>query len=112
MSDIKAIVKKIFNNTILIRIIALAIITIAFASVNFNFLSLNNMNNLMTDIGPYFIMSMGVTFVLMVGSIDLSIGAMCSLSAVITAVLLPRYGVLAFVPPIFIGILGELSMDF
>ena len=106
MSNEKTTIRKIVDNTILVRLIAVVIIAVAFTIANGNYLSLKNIKNLTTDIGPYFIMSMGITFVLMVGSIDLSIGTMASASACLTAVFLPRIGILAFVIPLLLGIVG------
>ena len=60
----------------------------------------------MSNVEPYFIMSMGITFVLMVGSIDLSIGTMCSAAACLVAVFLPQIGIFAFALPLLLGIIG------
>jgi len=106
MSDAKTMIKKVINNAILVRLIAIAFIALAFGAANWNYLKFQNLGNLMTNISPYFIMSIGITFVLMIGSIDLSIGTMASLSAVVTALLLPKIGIWAFIPPILLGILG------
>ena len=60
----------------------------------------------MTDMVPYFVMGMGVTFVLLIGSIDLSIGSMASAATCVMAVYLPKIGAWAFVITILMGIAG------
>lgn len=94
------------DNAIVVRLIAVAIIILGFSLANDNYVSLKNIRNLMTDIVPYFIMGMGITFVLMVGSIDLSIGALCSAATCVMAVYLPQIGGWAIVITILMGIAG------
>lgn len=52
---------------------------------------------LLADSSTLFIMAAGTTFVVLIGSIDLSLQAVASLSSVIVAMLLPRYGAMAAV---------------
>jgi ribose transport system permease protein len=57
-----------------------------------------------------FILGAGTTFVVMLGSIDLSIQAICSFASVVVAVMLPSYGYAAFPVAIAIGSLtGTIS---
>lgn len=50
---------------------------------------------LLADSSTLFIMAAGTTFVVLLGSIDLSLQAVASLASVMIAVLLPRYGAMA-----------------
>src|SRR6201993_1159519 len=57
-----------------------------------------------------FILAAGSTFVVMLGSIDLSIQAICSFASVIVAVMLPGYGYAAFPVAVAMGLVtGTVS---
>jgi len=56
------------------------------------------------DTAILFMLGAGSTFVVMLGSIDLSIQAICSFASVIVAILLPGYGYLAFPVAIAMGL--------
>ena len=62
-----------------------------------SFLAPSTQLGLLADSSTLFIMAAGTTFVVLLGSIDLSLQAVASLSSVIVAMLLPRYGALAAV---------------
>ena len=62
------------------------------------------------DTAILFMLGAGTTFVVMLGSIDLSIQAICSFASVIVAVMLPSYGYVAFPVAIAVGSLtGTIS---
>ncbi len=84
------------------------IILVAFLSITQNnFLSAMSISNLLRDTAPLMIMSAGMTMVLMFGSIDLSMGAACSVSNVLYVNFLINYGE-SFASPILAGIVGLL----
>lgn len=89
-----------------IRVIAAVVIFIVFTAANSNFVSPGNVKNLMIDSVPYLVMGIGVTFVLLVGSIDLSIGAVCSTATVIVAVMLPSLGSMSYLLALLVGVLA------
>src|SRR4051812_13540619 len=62
-----------------------------------SFLAPSTQLGLLADSSTLFIMAAGTTFVVLLGSIDLSLQAVASLSSVIVAMLLPRYGASAAV---------------
>jgi len=65
---------------------------------------------LLSNTAVLFILATGVTFVILIGGIDLSIQAVASLASVILAQLLPRFGLGAFPVAILAGLLfGLLS---
>ncbi len=70
----------------------LAIIWIIFQSQNDNFLSSFNMTNLVLQISAVGIISIGVVLVLLLGEIDLSVGAVSGLAAAVMAVLNVKHG--------------------
>ena len=95
--------KDNFNVMEYISILSIIILVAFFTILNKNFLSVGNIKNILTDIGPLLVMSCGVTFVLLLGSIDLGIGSVCSCSAVILVVLLPKIGYAAYFVSLVFG---------
>jgi D-xylose transport system permease protein len=73
-------------------IIVLAIIWIIFQTQNDRFLSSINLTNLMLQIAAVGTISIGVTLVLLLGEIDLSVGSVSGVCASITAVLSVKNG--------------------
>jgi ribose transport system permease protein len=69
-----------------------------------SFLSLDTLLVIMADTATLFILAAGITFVVMLGGIDLSIQAVASLSSVIVAVALSHIGYLAFPATLLVGI--------
>ena len=55
-------------------------------------------------------MAVGVTFVIMLGGIDLSIQSVASLASVIVALCLPRFGYLGFAIATLVGTLAGLAV--
>lgn len=72
------------------------------------FLTGETLSLLLSNTAVLFILATGVTFVILLGGIDLSIQAVASLASVILAQLLPSYGLLAFP----IAILAGLAFGF
>ena len=70
-----------------------------------SFLTVDTLLLVMADTATLFILAAGITFVVMLGGIDLSIQAVASLSSVIVAVTLSRIGYWAFPGTLLIGIL-------
>jgi ribose transport system permease protein len=68
------------------------------------FLTLDTLVVVMADTATLFIIAAGVTFVIMLGGIDLSIQAVASLSSVIVAVLLPGASYSAFPAALLAGL--------
>lgn len=104
--------KRLLKNAIVVRLLAVCVIALAFFSANHNFLALKNIRNLMSDMVPYFTMGIGITFVLLVGSIDLSVGTMVSAATCVMAVYLPKIGGWAFAITILMGIVGGAMNGF
>src|SRR3954467_908093 len=63
--------------------IVLALIWILFQSQNSNFLSAFNLTNLVLQIAGVGMISIGVTLILLLGEIDLSVGAVSGLAAAV-----------------------------
>jgi len=73
-------------------ILAIAVIWIVFQSQNDRFLSAVNLTNLFLQITAVGLISVGVVMVLLLGEIDLSIGAVSGVSAAVMAVLNVKHG--------------------
>ncbi len=73
-------------------VIGLAVIWVIFQSQNDRFLSAENLTNLMLQITAVGLISIGVVFVLLLGEIDLSVGAVSGLAAAVVAVLNVKHG--------------------
>src|SRR3954452_21639848 len=73
-------------------IIGLALIWVIFQSQNDRFLTAVNLTNLMLQITAVGLISVGIVYVLLLGEIDLSVGAVSGLAAAIMSVLQVKHG--------------------
>jgi D-xylose transport system permease protein len=73
-------------------VLGLAVIWVIFQSQNDRFLSAENLTNLMLQITAVGLISIGVVYVLLLGEIDLSVGAVSGLAAAVVAVLNVKHG--------------------
>lgn len=77
---------------------------IVFSLRNPQFLSLYNIGNILDFANTYFIAGIGLTFVILIGSIDLSIGAMISMDTILFIIMINAIGFWAYPIIIVIGI--------
>jgi D-xylose transport system permease protein len=98
-------------------VVGLIIIAIVFQTQNDRFLTAGNFVNLIVQTAPYAVIAMGVTFVLLLGEIDLSIGFVSGVGGVMVALLLTPDGnqmgtapalILALASGVGIGVLHGL----
>src|SRR5215217_4159508 len=73
-------------------LVGLIIIAVVFQTQNDRFLTAGNFVNLLVQTAPYAVIAMGVTFVLLLGEIDLSIGFVSGVGGVMVALLLAPDG--------------------
>ena len=73
-------------------VIGLAVIWAIFQFENDRFLSAENLTNLMLQITAVGLISVGIVYVLLLGEIDLSVGAVSGLAAAVMAVLNVKHG--------------------
>jgi D-xylose transport system permease protein len=73
-------------------IVGLIVIAIVFQTQNDRFLTAGNFVNLIVQTAPYAVIAMGVTFALLLGEIDLSIGFVSGVGGVLVALLLAPDG--------------------
>jgi ribose transport system permease protein len=80
---------------------ALLVLIVVFSVLSPNFLKFDNVMGILLATSVNGILALGVTFVIITGGIDLSIGTVMTLAAVITGVLITNLGA-----PVLVGILG------
>ena len=78
--------------TSLLPVIVLAVLVAVFALREARFVSLTNLEVMFTQGGPLLTISLGATLVVLMGSIDLSVGAIAAVSAAASAVLIQEHG--------------------
>ena len=76
--------------SVLTAFIGLIIIYIAFGILNPKVFSAKNIQNLLRSISKYLLIGIGQSFVMITGNIDLSIGSVVGMSAMISATLMTR----------------------
>ena len=74
---------------ILIALVALCVV-LTFASSSF--LTVNNFLNIMQQISTNFLIAMGMTFIILIGDIDLSVGSNVALTGLILALMMKKAG--------------------
>jgi ribose/xylose/arabinose/galactoside ABC-type transport system permease subunit len=70
---------------------AIIILVLVFWMIDPGFLNRANLSNLLSDTAPLMIMACGATFVLILGSVDLSVGAVCSVVNVLAVFFLTMF---------------------
>lgn len=103
-------IKRFFGNTI--NIWSLLLLILVFYLANNAFLNKINTKNLLSNMAPLLVMAIGATLVRLIGSIDLSIGAVCSVANVIFVKLLPEMGWGAYFVAAAFGILAGFLLGF
>src|SRR4030081_2483585 len=89
-------------------VLGLLVIAITFQTLNSNFLTPLNLTNLMVQIAAMGTIAVGVVFVLLLGEIDLSVGAVSGVCAGLMAVLNVNYGVPAVISVIMAILAGTV----
>lgn len=83
---------------------ALIAIYLALYLINPSFLNTFNLKNLLTNMAPLLVMACGATYVRLLGSLDLSMGAVCSCANVLLVMLMPSVGPWAYGVAILFGV--------
>ena len=81
------------------------------------FFTFSNLNNILFSMIVSCLVSMGLTYVVVVGSFDLSIGLVVTTTSIVTALLMPRVGpslaiILALASASFIGLINGLLVTY
>jgi ribose transport system permease protein len=91
-----------------VSLLAIIALGVTITIINPNFLGPVNLKNIATDITTFLIMGAGLSYVLILGSIDLSVGGICSFAAVLCATLVSSMGAYGFIIVAAFGILAGL----
>jgi D-xylose transport system permease protein len=92
-------------------VVGLIIIAIVFQIQNDRFLTAGNFVNLIVQTAPYAVIAMGVTFALLLGEIDLSIGFVSGVGGVMVALLLaPDGNEMGTAPALILCLLAGLGI--
>ena len=95
------IVNFVSNYAIILVMVVLAVIV---SIIQPNFLTLQNMTNILNQISVIGILSCGMTFIILIGCIDLSVGSMMSLiGIVVVSLLLPVGDVASIIISVLLG---------
>lgn len=89
-------------------LVVLAVLVLTVGLYDRTFFSVSNFLSVTADTMTLFLMASGVTLVIMMGGIDLSIQAVASMTSCILAAYLPRYGIVA----IPLAVLGGMIAGF
>lgn len=101
-------IKKFSDLSTLVGIVAVILLITVFYSLNNSFLNAFNVKNLLVDMSPLLVMAVGVTFIIVIGSTDLSIGATCSLASVLFVRFASLFGLWAYALVLGFGFLSGL----
>jgi ribose transport system permease protein len=83
-------------------LLVLLVLVVVFSIANNRFLTLANLSSLLQQSSVLMIVAFGVTFVIIAGSIDLSIGSIVAFAGVLAALATTQWGSLA----LFVGLLA------
>ncbi|MCB2052671.1 MAG: ABC transporter permease [Geminicoccaceae bacterium] len=92
----------------LMPIVTLVVLVVLVAAFQPSFVNPATLLGMASDTATLFVLGMGVTFVIMLGGIDLSIQSVASLASVAVALLITPLGYLAFPVAVLVGALAGL----
>lgn len=90
-------------------VVGLLAITIIFTTLNERFLSSQNFVNLLVQVAPLAIVAMGVTFVLIIAEVDLSVGYLSGLSMAVLGRLITEQGWSAWSAILVVLVMGAFA---
>ncbi|WP_449044005.1 ABC transporter permease [Paracoccus versutus] len=103
---------KLNTKSLLLPLVALIISILGVGLIDPTFLRPAVLINLFADSATLFIMAIGLTFVIMTGSIDLSPQAVAALASVVLALLLPNLGGWAIPVALVVGVVAGAMSGF
>jgi ribose transport system permease protein len=106
--------KKVFETPYINQLLALVLLCIALSLLSERFLTFSNFLNIFKQSSVLAILAIGMTFVILTGGIDLSVGSILALGGVVTASLLTEGHniVVAVVAGLLIGLVFGLTNGF
>lgn len=97
-------VKEMMKTPEMLTLIGFFILCIFFSVASQEFLSMSNLSNIIRQVSINGILAVGMTFVILTGGIDLSVGSVMALTGTIMAGMMINYGM----PPIAAILIGML----
>jgi ribose transport system permease protein len=92
----------------LVPVLVLAVMCLAFGSLSSRFLQFQNAMIILQQAVVLLVAALGATFVIVAGSIDLSVGSIVALAALTAAVTSDSLGIAAVIPSIAVGLAAGL----
>lgn len=96
-------------STVMVLVILIGGMFLALSLLTDKFLTVNNLQNLLRQTAIYGVIAIGMTFVIMSGGIDLSVGAVVGLSGVLSAMFMSTKASIAWPVPIAILVAVVIS---
>ncbi|WP_432855101.1 ABC transporter permease [Amycolatopsis sp. CA-161197] len=93
MSENRAWLPQLRSTTLLYPLLSVVALVVVFTIASPNFLTLDNFSNIGRQASVLLLVSLAGTVVILIGSIDLSVGANVTLSGLVTALTLDKLGV-------------------
>ena len=100
--------RRLPRSEVLAPTLAPIVLVVVFGLLNDRFLSPVNLQNIGQDGSILLVLAFGLTYVILMGAIDLSVGALLGLGEVITATLVSPLGYAAFVVAVLAGLVAGL----
>lgn len=110
-SPVQGLVSSIKHSPLLLPLVGLVVVSIAMAFASDNFFSIDNIVNVLRQQSIIGILAIGMTFVILTGGIDLSVGAVMALCGTIGAGVIVNMGLpggLGLLAMIVVGVLFGL----
>lgn len=97
--------RRILHSPLALPLIGLIVVSVLMGFASDNFFSVSNIFNVLRQVSIVAILAVGMTFVILTGGIDLSVGAVMALAGTIAAGLMVNFGM-----PGWVGLLGGLGV--
>ncbi|TQS73627.1 ribose ABC transporter permease [Rhodobacteraceae bacterium] len=101
----KAAMAAVLHSPLALPLIGLIVVSVLMGFASDNFFSVSNIMNVLRQVSIVGILAVGMTFVILTGGIDLSVGAVMALSGTIAAGLMVNMGM-----PGWVGLLAGLGV--
>jgi ribose transport system permease protein len=93
--NVRAALSKLFSSPLILPLVGLVVVSTLMAFASANFFSVDNLLNVLRQVSIVAILAVGMTFVILTGGIDLSVGAVMALVGTISAGLIVNSGLSA-----------------
>jgi len=98
-------IRRLLHSPLALPLIGLIVVSVLMGFASDNFFSVSNIFNVLRQVSIVAILAVGMTFVILTGGIDLSVGAVMALAGTIAAGLMVNFGM-----PGWVGLLAGLGV--